>query len=126
MRRYQKADRGYIYKSLKSENLRDDQMSFEQDNTFLNDTGFFSYRMEHGYPYITHFYIDKDKRNHLTALKLLKDFKEKIKEEGYTAFIVEVLEEKQYLSRLVMWLNRRRKPYAEVDGNKYYLVGVES
>ena len=123
MREYQPADKKYIYESLRSEGLSDNEMTFETDKTFLTDYGFFSYRMEHGYPFLTHFYVDKNKRSTRNALSLYRLFKQQIISEGHKAFIAEVMNKKAYLEKFIKWLGRR-KHYAEANNSKYYLIGV--
>jgi len=115
-------NKDYIYNALKSEGLTDDQITFEKDRTVQTDEGFFSWRLEHGYPYITHFYVDKNKRNHRSALALWKAFKRDV--EGHDFIIAEVLPEKEYLNRFCLFLTQGRPHYAEVEGRKYYFIRV--
>ena len=65
---------------LKAEGMRDDQISWDEDMQFEDENGFLSWRIEHGLPYITHFYIDHDKRNVTNAIRLYRKFKNMILE----------------------------------------------
>lgn len=124
MRQYAKDDYQYIRNALLDEGLTDEQMTFRKDITILTDFGFFSYRIEHGYPFLSHFYVDKDKRCSRNALILYRLFKETIKSDGYISFIAEVMNKKEYLNRFVKWLSKRSKPYSTANDSEYYLVGV--
>ena len=117
-------ERNYIREALLDEGFTAEQMTFETDETFITDIGFFSYRIEHGYPFLSHFYVDTDKRTPRNALSLYGLFKKTIKSNGYSAFIASAMNEKKYLSRFIRYLSKRKKPYAIKSNCEYYLVGV--
>ena len=121
-RPYTPKDYDYIYQALKSEGLKREEMTFELDNTFIVDSGFFAYRMDGKYPRITHFYIDKDKRSMTAARKMLKIFRQIIMEAGCLFYIMEVPDNKRYLKKIVRYLKGVR--FSITGGSSYYYAPV--
>ena len=119
---YAPKDYDYIYQALKSEGLRQEEMTFEFDNTFIVDGGFFSYTINHNYPQITHFYVDKNKRSLKTARQMLKTFRQIIIEAGYLFYIMEVPDNKQYFKKIVRYL--RGVEFDRANGSSYYYAPV--
>jgi hypothetical protein len=108
--------------ALLAEGLREDQITYENDIRYEDETGFFSYRMEHGFPYITHFLIWPDKRKGLNFLNLYHKFREMIIKDGHLAFIAEVIPGKEAFEKFVQGLLGCKEPYAKVGDNKYYFI----
>jgi hypothetical protein len=108
--------------ALMAEGLREDQITYENDRHYNNDIGFFSYRIEHGYPYLTHFLVWSDMRKGFNFLHLYHEFKRTIINEGHLAFIAEIIPGKECFEGFIKACLGCKKPYAEVDGNKYYFV----
>lgn len=115
-------DYDYIYQALKSEGLKRTEMTFELDNTFVMDNGFFSYKIDGEYPRITHFYIDKDKRSMKAARKMLKAFRQLIIGTGYLFYIMEVPDNKLYLNKIVQYLKGIK--FGAINGSTYYYAPV--
>jgi hypothetical protein len=115
-------DYDYIYQALKAEGLKRIEMTFELDNTFIVDNGFFSYTTDGEYPRITHFYIDKDKRSMKTARKMLKLFRRFVMFAGYLFYIIEVPDNKLYLKRIARYLKGIK--YDELNGSTYYYAPI--
>ncbi|MDO9535095.1 MAG: hypothetical protein Q7J85_07125 [Bacillota bacterium] len=121
MKEYTNEDYDYIKTSLKDEGLTDEKMTFETDNTFITDVGFFSYRIEGEYPRLMHFYVDKDKRGGGNFRRLARDFWGKLIEGEHLFCVIELPKGKQYLKRFIEYYGGK-EPYYEENGNKYYLV----
>jgi hypothetical protein len=121
VRKYTEQDYDYIRDSLLSEGFTDDQMTFETDETFITDIGFFAYRIEDTYPRLTHFFVDKDKRRGDTFRKLSKDFWGKLIDNGHLFYILEVPKEKPYIEKFVKFYGGN-EPFKEINGDKFYLV----
>ena len=120
MRPYKKSDKEYIVNALLSEGLALEDMTFETDKTFVTEIGFFSYRMEKGYPRLGHFFIDKDKRSLKNAHKLIKDFKQLLIKGKYLFFIALAPKDKKFFNRFIQYMKGVK--YEENDGNAYYYV----
>jgi len=118
--------RNYI-ELLKAEGMTDEQISWDEDFQYEDENGFFSWRIEHGYPYMTHFYVYKDKRNLTNGVRLYRKFTDTIIKEGYAHFIAEVVPE--FAGKTFGIFIRKRlkckEPYAKVGNNEYYLIGVK-
>ena len=119
---YTPKDYDYIYQALKSEGLKREEMTFELDNTFIVDSGFFAYKMDGKYPRITHFYIDRDKRSMKAARKMLKVFRQIIMEAGYSFYIMEAPDNKSYIKSLIRYLGGKK--FDETDKSSYYYAPV--
>ena len=122
IRLYEEKDYNYIYQALKSEGLKREEMTFELDNTFIVDSGFFAYKIDGKYPRITHFYIDKDKRSMRAARKMLKIFRQIIMEAGYLFYIMEAPDDKLYMKSLIRYLGGKK--FIEVNKSSYYYAPV--
>ena len=109
---------------LKEEGLVDEQITYEDDLKIENDIGFISYRMEHGHPFVTHFYVKKDHRGGLDFIRLYHTFRREIVKKGYTHFIAEVVPGKEFFGNMITTLLGCPEPYAESNGSKYYFVKV--
>ena len=120
MRPYRKSDKEYIVNALLSEGLTLEDMTFETDQTFVTEIGFFSYRMEFGYSRLVHFFVDKDKRSLKNAHKLIKDFKQLLIKGKYLFFIAYASKNKKFLNRFIQYIKGVR--YEENDGNIFYYV----
>lgn len=107
--------------ALRKEGLTDEQITVEKDFIVSDDSGFITYRFEHGFPYITHALVYPDKRSGWTWLRLFNQFKKEVMDKGYSAFIAEVIEGKEFFERILKRLGTSR-PYAVNDNGKYFLV----
>ncbi len=109
---------------LKEEGMTDNQITYEKDFHFEDNTGFFSWRIEHGVPFISHFYIDVEKRDGHNAITLYHKFRDMIREQGYDRFIAEVLPGKEVFNKFIKTCLGCHKPYATANGCDYYLIEV--
>jgi len=109
---------------LKEEGLTDEQITYEEDIKFENELGFFSYKIVRGYPFLTHFYLKKDKRDGFNFIKLYHAFRREIVRAGYVDFIAEVPPGKEYFGKFIEGCLGCPEPYVESNGSKFYLVRV--
>ena len=72
------------------------------------DYGFFSVRLEHGYPRLVHFVVEKDKRGFSNSLDQFNAFTELMVATGNHAFIVEVPSEKPELETAVRFIGGKK------------------
>ena len=120
MRPYRESDKEYIVNALLSEGLTFGDMTFETDQTFVTEIGFFSYRMEFGYPRLGHFFVDKDKRSLKNAHKLIKDFKQLLIKGKYLFFIALAPRDKKFFNRFIQYI--KGTMYEENDEDVFYYV----
>ncbi len=110
--------------ALKAEGMRDHEITYDRDMKHETDYGFVSYRMEHGLPFITHFLVYPEHRDHHNALELFRAFKQKILANGYDSFIAEVPPGREIFGKFIQACLGSKKPYAFARGSAYYLIKV--
>lgn len=115
-----------IVSLLKEEGLKDEQITWGKDNQFEDETGFFSWHMEHGWPYMTHFYVDVEKRSMSNAMRLYRKFRDMIIKQGYDHFIAESPPGKEVFGKFIKACMGCTAPYATVNGSDYYLIKVRN
>lgn len=108
---------------LETEGLSPSQITVEKDLIVEDENGFISWRMEHGYPYITHVYAYPDKRRGWNWLTTFIKFKNEIKAQGHDAFIAEVIGSKEFFVKFIRMFGCK-EPYCINENGKYYLVRV--
>jgi hypothetical protein len=106
---------------LKKEGLTEDQITVKKDRIVENENGFISYRMEHGYPYITHVLCYPEKRKGWNWLSVFLKFKKEVMSQGHKAFIAEVIEGKEFFVKFLKIFGATR-PYAKTENGQYYLI----
>ncbi|MFC1567320.1 hypothetical protein ACFL3R_00600 [Thermodesulfobacteriota bacterium] len=116
-------DYPYIEQCLLDEGFDRERHSFLSDITYMCDIGFFSWRMEHGYPRLTHFYLNKNNRGVRGAYALTRLFEAVMRNYSFEKFIAEVPAEKPELEKFIRFLGTT-EPFTEQDGDKFYLVDV--
>ena len=116
MRKYIESDKERLTKMLKSEGIKN--MGFEKHTTWVTDEGFFTIREEHGFPYLIHFYVDKDKRSINSARKLIKSVRSVVR----TGKML-IHSKKSYLDKFIQYYFKV-KPYARENSYNFYLVEV--
>ncbi len=122
MKAYTEQDYEHINKCLLSEGLTKEQMTFETDNTYLTEKGFFSYRIENEYPRLVHFYINKKDRSFKAAQDLMRIFHKILINEEHLFFIVDAPKESPYIKRIIKYI--KGKKYLELNGDSFYYVPV--
>jgi hypothetical protein len=126
VRQYNKdRDFSYIYHALKSYGMKEDEMIFEEANTFLTDYGFFSVLFilmeDEIVPVLKHFYVDPDKRSFDTAHALYSTFRDMMLEMGFLYFIASRLEHEENYKALFKYRGASR-PFAVRDDTQFYLI----
>ncbi|MFA7120533.1 MAG: hypothetical protein WC277_03590 [Bacilli bacterium] len=107
-----------IKEALLSEGLTEDQMTYDTDILRTFDDGFYSWRLEAGYPRLIHFYTIPEKRSFLTAIRMMRRFRDELVREGHLFYIVELPKSKPYIRRFIEYI--KGKKYLEIDGDAYY------
>jgi hypothetical protein len=108
-----------VIELLKQEGLTDEQITLDRDNIIKTDAGFISWRYESNYPYMAHFVTTKP-RTFGKAFSLYKEFRNTIGKGS--VFLAEVIPEKPYFERLILFVDKNAKQYAETRGIKYFMV----
>jgi len=109
-----------IYDMLKVEGVSDEEMVFEDNETYVLENGhvqgFFTLYEQHGDSALAHLCVKKENRDLPTIIKLLQFFESKI-ERCY------IHSDKEYLDKLLkMWW--KIEPYASDEKYKYYVLEV--
>lgn len=112
-----------LYRALQDEGLSENQMSFERDICYVLPIGFFSFRFEHGKPFLVHFIVFKECRSLGNAMALYHVFRNVIVSLGFISFIAFV-DERLFFDKLIRWVARDKdlKPYIVQDNIKFYYV----
>ena len=104
---------------LEMEGLSPSQITLEKDQIVETEDGFISWRMEHGYPYIAH-YVTTHPRTFEKGFGLYKKFRDEIGRGR--EFLAEVTPDKPYFERLIRFVDRDARQYAETNGIKYFIL----
>lgn len=128
MRPYRPADHAALAAMLEAEGLRPEEMDFLARETWVLEEnneikGFFAVRPEYGFPYLIHFCVARGHREHSRARRLVRAFKDLVRRKRSKYCLINIPSENGYLERLVT-LYFRCKPYADKDGQKYFLTEV--
>ena len=84
---------------------------------------YFSWRVEHGMPYLVNFYLKPSNRTFANALAAIRYVRQYFKELGFTHLLMNTMVEDTRIEKAVTH-HFRVKPYGEADGHKFYLVEV--
>ena len=117
MRKYQDSDYDTLKDMLLAEGLKEEEMSFDTDITYIVDNSFFTLRTEHGFLSLVHFCVDQKHRSQKSARELLKGIKEVV----VGKLIIH--SKKEYLNKCIEYYYKT-KPYEVKDGYSFYLVEV--
>ena len=124
MRRYdRKRDFFRIYRYLESEHIPPLGMVFDRDVTWVNDHGFFTYRIEHNntQPWLIHFYIEPQYRSYTTCYRMYQHFKAEMIKRNFHWFVVTVPDDKKYIYKFIR-LAGSSTPYARKNNMDFYKV----
>lgn len=126
IRSYNADDGRYLGDMLLAEGLKPDDMCFSSNATFVYDDGiikgFYTYRIEDVFPHLQHFCVDSEYRNMNVARTLIKDFREKMKDLGYSKAIINSPLCKEYINIIVKWYFKIQESYGADDNHRFYLV----
>lgn len=116
-----------LMRILEAEGVKREAHRYIEYPTYVYDDGgiqgFFTFRMEQGFPALIHFCTDREHRSPALARKLIKAFVEKVKEGNFVGAIIHVKQGKGYLDKFVQYYFKK-KPYATKDGFNFYFVKV--
>jgi hypothetical protein len=117
-------DYDYIYQALLSEGLSYKEMTFETDCVVIADIGFFTYTKElrYRFPFLHHFYVNRNQRNLKNFLRLLRKFKDTMFSLGFSMFVAQQPKDKPHLGQFIKFA-KGVKLFTE-KGCTYYLVPV--
>lgn len=104
---------------LKQEGLTDAQITLDKDFIIEDEAGFISWRYENGYPYMAH-YVTKHPRTFEKGFGLYKKFRDEIGRGR--EFLAEVTPDKGYFERLIRFVDKDARQYAEVNGIRYFIL----
>jgi hypothetical protein len=102
-----------------------EDMGFEEHETWVDEKdnkvrGFFTMRIEHGFPYIVHFWTDRDPS---VFRRLAHKIRTLVHERGFQKAIFNVPKHDSYVKEFIeVYLNT--KPYGFKNDQFYYLTGV--
>ncbi len=130
IRRYEHKDSKQLSEMLREEGLKPDEMDFSTNLSFVlieegEVKGFYTYKIEHGcFPHLQHFCVKKSSRNSPTvARKLIRDFRSRVKRDGYGKAIINSPSCSDKISKIIEWYFKA-KPYGTGKSHKFYLVTV--
>jgi hypothetical protein len=125
VRKLEEKDYLIIKEMLRKEHAEDEYPYVIKAETYVmedNDIiGFFGYRMEHDYPSLKHFCLDRKHRGLGNACKLMREYLNTIKKVGYNKSFFSAGD--KTLIKLLEWYFKM-KPYTEKDGIKFYFQEV--
>ena len=115
-----------LYRALQDEGLTDDEMTFDNDYTFILPEGFFTFRVEHGEIVLIHLLVWPEMRGrfkHIVAL--YRAFQFILLSLNEITFIATVDQNRDYFYAFLQWVERGKQliPYAkDAQGTSYYRV----
>lgn len=126
VRPYETDDGKSLGEMLLAEGIKPDEMGFVDNETYVYEDdgikGFYTYKIEHEvFPHLKHFCVTRDSRNGKIARELIKDFRQRLKAQGYRKAIVHAKDES--LEKIIGWFFRV-KPYREENGHKFFIAEV--
>lgn len=112
-----------LYKYLESENIHPLDMVFDRDVTWVDDHGFYTYRIEHDntQPWLIHFYIEPQHRSYTACYRMYQHFKAEMIKRRFRSFVVTVPDDKKYIYKLIR-LAGSPTPYARKNNMDFHKV----
>lgn len=125
MRPYHNRDFLRLYRYLESEGISPFGMAFFNAHTFVDDVGFYTYRIDHNgqQPWLIHFYIEPEHRSYTALYRMYQHFKKQLREK-FPGYVVAVPDDKKYIEKFVH-LTGSKTPYAHQDDKDFYYVPLE-
>lgn len=114
-----------LYRALQDEGIAESDMVFDKEMTMVSDLGFFTLRFEQEIPEVVHFLVWPEKRVWHNSIRLYRIMKTTLLKLGFARAIMEQPKEKPEMGTFIklLWArDKNLKPYAEANGNLYYLV----
>lgn len=92
--------------------------------TYIDDDGFFTYRINDGYPYIMHFWIKPELRGSGRGKVLIGKFLDMCRENGYKHAIISTPSDRKNIGEMVCYYFKVKKPYYTANNKDFYFVEV--
>lgn len=84
---------------------------------------YFAWRIEHGLPYVVHFYVAKSSRSFTAMLKSIRFVRTYFKDRGFDRVLINARKHEAQIQKVIEH-HFRVKPYGEADGHQFYLLEV--
>lgn len=110
-----------LFNYLVSENIRPVDMVFDKDITWVDENGFYTYRIE-DYPWLIHFYIEPEHRSYTTLYRMYQHFKDRVRGR-FTQYAVTVPDDKPYIEKFVKLAGGKK--YMRRDKMDFYYVKLD-
>jgi len=111
----------YMTHLLDLEGFRGEGIGIKTCANFKTDVGFFCVRIEHGYPFLVHFVVEKDKRSFKNSLYQFNLFTDLMIKTDNPFFIVGSPGNKPGIDKAIKYIGGK-KPYQIIEDDKVYLV----
>jgi len=115
-----------LYRALQDEGLADHDMVFDKEMTFVSDLGFFTLRFTtENVPQVVHFLVWPEKRVWHNSVRFYREMRRVLIDLGFVMAIMMEPKDKPQMGtfiKIVCAGTKNIKPYAERDGNLFYLV----
>jgi len=116
-------DYDYMRELLSNEGFAKHQFGYDTCLNLKTDVGFFSTRIEYGYPRLVHFLVEPAKRSFKNSLKQFNMFTDMMISQGHPFFVVESPASNPTIQRFIKYIGGQDY-YMEVDGDKAFYIPV--
>lgn len=111
---------------LMAEGLDKDQMAFLEGETWVYEDetvrAFYTFKIEHEFPHLQHFCVDRNNRGGNVARGLISHFKKRIK--LFRRAIINSPANNDFVDRIIRRYFGVTKPYATDTEHKFYFVEI--
>jgi hypothetical protein len=111
-----------LYRALQDEGLKDEDMVFADNMTFVSDLGFFTLRFDQEIPQVVHFLVWDNVRSYYNGIRLYRELKRILIQLGIVQFIA--LVDKPFWLKLFKVWGKDVKRHSEKGNNKFYTVRI--
>jgi hypothetical protein len=111
-----------LFRAMEDEGMKEEDMVFDKEMTFVSDLGFFTLRFDQEIPQVVHFLVWKDKRSYYNGIRLYSEVKRALIQLGFVCFIA-LVPDQFWLQLFRVW-GKNVKMYAEKDNKKFYIVHI--
>jgi hypothetical protein len=110
-----------LYRALQDEGLKDDDMVFADNMTFVSELGFFTLRFDLEVPQVVHFLVWKEKRSYQNCIRLYRELKKILITLGFVKFIA-LVERDFWLKLFKVWGDI--KLFEDRGNKKFYIINI--
>jgi hypothetical protein len=111
-----------LYRALQDEGLKDEEMVFADNMTFVSELGFFTLRFDQEIPQVVHFLVWKENRSYYNGIRLYRELKRILIQLGIVQFIA--LADKPFWLKLFKVWGKDVKFHSKKGNNKFYTVRI--